>query len=141
MKRAILTVCLLAIVLCCCDTSEARRWRRRGRSSVPTGSHMTYTPTEESTAKKYHNGTMSLQDIAMARAKAMADTNNMSHSIHHYVKGCPSFHGLGVSEGIGVSTVKDYKRCSTCITGRRVVADGYAFSKSGRVYRCRFFRN
>jgi len=98
---------------------------------------MDYTPSAESTAKQYHNGTKSLQDIAMERAAAMASQQYMSHSIG----GCASWQGLGVSEGIGCSTVADCKRCSTCITGRRVVADGFARSINGKVYRVRFFRD
>jgi hypothetical protein len=113
---------------------DARGRRRGGSSSSTTGSHMDYHPSEESTAKKYND--RSLQDIAMERAAAMARQQNLSHN----VGGCTSWQGLGVSEGIGSSTVSDHRRCSTCITGSRVVADGFARSINGMIYRVRFFR-
>jgi len=128
---------LIVLLMFCVANVDARGRRLSYSYSSYTGSHMTYTPSEESTAKLYDGKTRSLQDIAQERAEAMARQQVLSHSIG----GCRSWTGLGVTEGIGCSTVSDYRRCVTCITGRRVVADGHARSANGMVYRVRFFRN
>jgi len=133
MQRSVVLLLLMSITA----VADARGRRRSYSYSSYTGSHMTYTPSEESTAKLYDGKTRSLQDIAQERAEAMARQQVLSHSIG----GCRSWTGLGVTEGIGCSTVSDYRRCVTCITGRRVVADGHARSSNGMVYRVRFFRN
>ena len=138
MKRLLILVLTLAAIVL--STSSDAGARRRGRSSA-TGSHMTYTPTAFSTEKRLYNGKYSLQDIAMIRAKWMAHYGVLSHSIETYHKDCPPWSGHGATgEGIGMSMNPDYKTCSTCIAGSVVVADGWAKSKNGMIYRVRLFR-
>ena len=65
---------LVVLMLVAVSSEVDARGRRRGgnASSSSTGSHMDYAPSKESTDKKYHGNTKSLQDIAMERAAAMA---------------------------------------------------------------------
>lgn len=113
--------------------------RRGGGGSVSAG--MVYTVTAESTDKLYDEKTVSLMDVAQARADAMAQYGSLSHGIHRFAK-VRTFDGLGVWEGIGYSGyTSDPKAVETCICGSRVVADAFARSASGLIYRVRFFRN
>jgi hypothetical protein len=118
---------------------EARLFGRRNYSSASaTGAHMEYVPTTYSTEKRFYNATMSLQDIAYMRAQWMADQESLDHGIHAWTK-APSY-PTEVSEGIGSSTVTEPTECATCITGNKVVADASCRSRSGLLYRVRFFR-
>lgn len=102
--------------------------RRRSRSytsaSVSVGSNLAHAISHP------------LQTVAQQRADAMARQGILSHSIG----GCPSWTGLGVTEGIGCSTASDPKSVATCITGSVVVADAHARGSNGMIYRVRFFR-
>jgi hypothetical protein len=145
MKKFVL-ICLFTVALLTvfADDAEARRRGRRYRVAgySGTGSHMTYTPTTFSTEKRLYDGTVSLQDVAMMRAKWMAHYGVLSHSIESYHKDCPQWQGHGATgEGIGMSYNGDYKQCATCIVGSVVVADGWCKSKkNGMIYRCRLFK-
>lgn len=120
--------------------AHARIFGRRGGGGSPTGSHMEYVETAESTDKLYYDNSVSLQDIAQERANAMAQRNSMDHNIHTYVS-VRSYAGIGVAEGIGCSTAADPKHVATCICGSRVVADAFCRAANGMIYRVRFFRN
>ena len=126
---------LLVATLAQC--AEARVFRRGGGSNVSAG--MVYTPTAESTDKLYVDGTMSLEDIAQERATAMARLGRMDHAIHRYAD-VRSYSSVGCAEGIGCGGGSDPRRVATCICGARVVADAFARSASGTIYRVRFFR-
>ena len=137
MRSLLLFLVVLVTGAAFVEVSEAQIFRRRSRYSY-TGSHGEYVPTEYSTKKRYNfkGQKLSLQDIAMLRAKAMAEHNTMTHSIHQ-IADVPR---NPIAEGIGVSNAADYRRVSTCIVGSRVVADGWCRSASGRIYRVRFWR-
>jgi hypothetical protein len=124
--------------------ADARRNGRRNSYAVSytssTGAHMTYTPTIFSTRKRLFKGKFSLQDIATMRAQWMAHYEVLSHEIHAYHENCPHWAGHGASgEGIGCSSDPNFQNCATCIVGSTVVADGWAKSKTGMIYRVRFF--
>ncbi len=137
MQRSFVALIAVAMVLVTFSgTAEARR--RQHSYASPTCSHMVYTPTAYSTENRFFNRTLSLQDIAQQRADAMAARNSMTHSIHTFTS-APPWPGE-VSEGIGCARTSDPQRCSTCITGSRVVADAWSWSATGMVYRVRFFR-
>lgn len=135
--------CVIVAVLGGClfvapTDSEARRFGRRYRSVSATGAHLEYVPTTYSTEKRYYNASMSLQDIAYMRAQWMAHTGSLDHGIHAWTN-APAY-PTEVSEGIGSSTVAEPTNCATCITGSTVVADASCRSRSGMLFRVRFFR-
>lgn len=141
MKRWIVFVVALLAIGCLVEDASAFG-RRRSRGSVSysysyTGAHMEYSATEAEASQRF-NG-MTLQEVAQARADAMAASGVLSHEIH-LTADVPSWAGMGVGEGIGCASVSDPKSCSTCIVGSRVVADAHARSRSGMVFRVRFFR-
>ena len=119
------------------ESADAQIFRRRARYSY-TGSYGEYNPTVYSTEKRYDykDKKLSLQDIAMLRAKAMAKHRVLTHAIHD-IADVPR---APIAEGIGVSNASHYKRVSTGIVGSKVVADGWCKSASGRIYRVRFWR-
>lgn len=132
---------LSALLVClCCEESQARIFGRRGGGGTSVSSSMEYVETEESTAKLYDDETLSLQEIAQARANAMAERRTLSHSIHTFTS-VRTWTGLGVNEGIGWSFASDPRHVATCICGRRVVADAHCRAANGAIYRVRFFRN
>lgn len=112
--------------------------RRRSQSYSYSGVYGEYKPTKYSTEKRYEfdGKKLSLQDIAQLRAEAMAKHQVLTHGIHSIAK-VPA---APIPEGIGVSGASDYKNVSTCICGSTVVADGWRKSKSGYIYRVRFWR-
>jgi hypothetical protein len=119
--------------------SDAQIFRRRRSYSYSySGSYGEYKPTKYSTEKRYKfdGKKLSLQDIAQLRAEAMAKHRVLTHGIHSIAK-VPA---APIAEGIGVSGASNYKNVSTCIVGSIVVADGWCKSKSGSIYRVRFWR-
>ncbi len=128
---------MLALFVLCLFVQDANAWRR-GRRGY-TYSYSSYSSgfaTKVDDEKKYYGNTLSLQDIAMIRAKWMAHYGSMTHGIHGYHKNCPP-HPSGVLEGIGCGGPK----CGTCTYGSRTcVADAEWKSKNGMTYRVRFFR-
>ncbi len=140
MRSKVLVVALFVMTLFLAITPdvEARLFGRRRGGATGAGYNLTYAI---STEKTLYGNTMSLQDVAMMRAKWMAHRGYLSHNIHYNIAKCPKWNHPGASgEGIGCSTTANYKDCSTCIVGGVVVADGHARSKSGMVYRVRLFR-
>lgn len=73
----------------------------------------------------------SLQDIAQARANALAANNVLTHDIAG-APGKPSNVFEGVGYGVGVAP--------TCVGPGRVVADASALSASGLIFRVRFYQ-
>lgn len=137
MKRLLILILVASVLAVFTSDVDARRYRRQ-RSSA-TDSHLTYTPTKYSTEKRYYGGTMSLQDIAMMRARYMAHHDSLDHGIDRWTKAPPFPSSVG--EGIGCSSgLPHYTQCQTCIVGSKVVADGHAVSASGTTYRVRFFQ-
>ncbi len=132
-------IAVLAIATLSENASAFGRRRSRGSSAswYSTGTHGEYSATAEEAAATY-NG-LTLQQIAQLRADAMAESGTLSHEIHLQAA-VPSWAGVGVGEGIGCATVDDPRQCATCIVGSRVVADAHARSRSGMVFRVRFFR-
>lgn len=136
MKRFVL---FAGVLLCLANVAEARGRRSSGGGS--TGAGMEYVPTPFSTAKTFYGGTLSLEEIADYRARWMAETETLSHGIDGMVPQCPSWQQPGVGgEGIGCGGGTDYRNIATCIVGSEVIADGHAVSRSGTIYRVRFFR-
>ncbi len=137
MRLLLVFLSLLFVGLTFAETADAQLFRRRVRYSY-TGSYGEYKPTVYSTEKRYNYKDMklSLQDIAMLRAKAMAKNRVLTHAIHD-IADVPR---APVPEGIGVSNASHYKNVSTCVVGSTVVADGWCKSTSGRIYRVRFWR-
>lgn len=127
----------LLLVFVGTSISDAQIFRRR-RSYSYSGVYGEYKPTKFSTEKRYDfdGKKLSLQDIAKLRAEAMARHRILTHGIHSIAK-VPA---APIAEGIGVSGASDYKNVSTCICGSTVVADGWCKSKSGSIYRVRFWR-
>ncbi len=120
------------------DDAEARLFGRRSRGASATGAHMEYVPTSYSTEKRFYNATMSLQDIAYMRAQWMAHQESLDHGIDTWTTAPP--YPSEVGEGIGSFGGADPTDCSTCIVGSKVVADASCRSRSGILYRVRFFR-
>ncbi|MCG8587036.1 MAG: hypothetical protein MI757_20210 [Pirellulales bacterium] len=131
---------VFAIGLSCLfvSTDDAEARRRYRYYTTYTGSHLEYVPTKYSTEKRFYNGTMSLQDIAYMRAQWMAHNESLDHGIHYYTTAPPW--PAEVSEGIGCGNFENATDCATCVTGSTVVADASCRSKSGVLYRVRFFR-
>lgn len=138
MKSFLVLATLLAVTLSIPATADAGLFRRGGGSIVSAAGE--YVATAESTDKIYDGGTLSLQDVAQARADAMARIGRMTHSIHQFAS-VKSYTAVAVAEGIGMGGGSDHKRVATCICGRRIVADAWAKAKNGTIYRVRFFRN
>jgi len=129
MKRIVLALFVIGMF-----TTNAQAWRRnRGYSYSSSYSYSLTVKID--TEKRYYDNTLSLQDLAMIRAKWMAHYQSMDHSIHYRTPRCHRW-PKGVTEGIGVGGPK----CSTCVVGSTVVADAEAKGKSGRTYRVRFFK-
>jgi len=126
----------LAVIFCFL-VADANAWRRHRRSyNYSYSSYSSGFATKIDNEKRYYNNTLSLQDIAMIRAKWMAHYSTMTHGIHGYHKNCPPY-PRGVLEGIGCGGPK----CGTCTYGSRTcVADAEWKSKGGMTYRVRFFR-
>ena len=137
-RRCLLVVLFAGFFVAASKDAEARLFGRRNGGGSATGAHMDYTPTEYSTEKRFYNATMSLQDIAYMRAQWMAHQSSLDHGIDTWTK-APPFPGE-VGEGIGSSTGANPKECATCIVGSEVVADASCRSRSGILYRVRFFR-
>jgi len=132
MKRLLI---VLLVLFFATDAFAWRRGRRRGYS-YSSYSYSSGFATKIDDEKRYYDNTLSLQDIAMIRAKWMAHYGSMTHGIHGYHKNCPPYPS-GVSEGIGCGGPK----CGTCTYGSRTcVADAEWKSKNGMTYRVRFFR-
>jgi len=128
---------LLALILVGVFVTDAGAWRRSRRGYTYT-SYSSYSgfATKIDNEKRYYDNTLSLQDIALIRAKWMAHYGSMTHGIHGYNKKCPPYPS-GVLEGIGCGGPK----CSTCTYGGRTcVADAEWRRKGGMTYRVRFFR-
>ena len=128
---------LLLLLFVGTSISDAQTFRRR-RSQSYSGVYGEYKPTKYSTEKRYEfdGKKLSLQDIAQLRAEAMAKHRVLTHGIHSLAE-VPA---APIAEGIGVSGASNYKNVSTCIVGSIVVADGWCKSKSGSIYRVRFWR-
>jgi hypothetical protein len=128
---------LLLLIFANPSVSDARIFGRR-RSYSYSGVYGEYKSTKFSTEKRYDfdGKKFSLQDIAQLRAEAMAKHQVLTHGIHSFAK-VPA---APIAEGIGVSGASDYKNVGTCICGSTVVADGWCKSKSGSIYRVRFWR-
>ena len=138
MKRFVLSVLLAVSVVSLCTDDAFARGRRRSRgSSGATGSHMEYAASESEANETY--GGLTMQQIAQARADAMASLGIMTHDIHSFAN-VPSWSICGVGEGIGCAGGDDPKAISTCIVGSRVVADAWRRAANGTIYRVRFFR-
>lgn len=88
--------------------------------------------TAQTAGKVFHN---SFQQIAQARANAMARLGYYGHDVHKY-NGVPRYPG-NVQEGIGWSSGG---LPPTCRWSGRVVADATARGSNGRVYRVRFYQ-
>lgn len=79
-----------------------------------------------------------LQAIAQRRADAMAAHNSLDHNIHGWTD-APAWHWQGVAgEGIGMGTGEP-KQIATCVVTSLVIADAWATSKNGYVFRVRLF--
>jgi len=130
MKRLLLAIVVLLFIV-----GDANAWPHRRSYSYEYSSYSLTVKIDNE--KKFHDNTLSVQDIAFIRAAWMAHFDMLSHSIHYYHKNCPSWQGYGASgEGIGCGGPK----CSTCVVGSTVIADAEVKSKAGRTYRVRLFR-
>ena len=134
MRLCMMLLMVVALGLSLAQPTEARLFGRRNVSYSSTGGEG--YPVAIDNEKRYHNGTLSCQDIALIRAKWLAHFEVLDHGIHGYHVNCPDWSPYASAEGIGMGGPK----CATCTFGMTIVADAEWKGKSGFTYRVRLWR-
>lgn len=122
MTKKLLSVLVVACVVLCSSTAEARWWRR-GRSSYSYSSNTSVSMTFTGDA----------QSVCEQKAALQAQMCSMRHLGGSF--------GGGSFEGVGCSSDPDHALSICCYTGQRVcIGQAVRQGANGMWYACKIFR-